>query len=120
MPSDWQQWQDLPPEREEEMINKLAQAFVKRGLGLMGKMMLESGGPLTSMFAEFYMGLYGPFFDFFEVDQYVALLRNKRNVKKLIKRIDELEEEKERAEKERKGRTAPKEIEDPEPGGEVS
>jgi hypothetical protein len=99
MPSDWQQWQDLPPEREEEMINRLAQAFVKRGLGLIGKMMLESGGPLTSMFAEFYMGIYGPFFDFFEVDQYVALLRNKRNVKKLIKRIDELEEEREKGEK---------------------
>lgn len=99
MSSDWQQWQDLPPEREEELIEKLAQAFVKRGLGLIGRMLLESGGPLTSMFAEFYMGLYGPFFDFFEVDQYVALLRNKRNVKKLIKRIDELDEEREKGEK---------------------
>ncbi len=99
MSSDWQQWQDLPPEREEELIEKLAQAFVKRGLGLIGRMLLESGGPLTSMFAEFYMGIYGPFFDFFEVDQYVALLRNKRNVKKLIKRIDELEEEQEKGEK---------------------
>jgi hypothetical protein len=120
MPSDWQQWQDLPPEREEEMINKLAQTFVKRGLGLMGKMLLESGGPLTSMFAEFYMGLYGPFFDFLEVDQYVALLRNKRNVKKLIKRIDELEEEKEQAEKERKAKKAPKESEGPELGEKPS
>lgn len=99
MSSDWQQWQDLPPEREEELIEKLAQAFVKRGLGLIGRMLLESGGPLTSMFAEFYMGIYGPFFDFFEVDQYVALLRNKRNVRRLIKRIDELEEEQEKGEK---------------------
>jgi hypothetical protein len=102
MAVEWQHWQDLPPEKEKEIIDKLANAFVKRGLGLMGRMLLESGGPLTSMFAEFYMGIYGPFFDFLEVDQYVALLRNKRNLKKLVKRIEELEAEKERAEKERK------------------
>jgi hypothetical protein len=102
MTVEWQHWQDLPPEREAEVIEKLANAFVKRGLGLMGRMLLESGGPLTSMFAEFYMGIYGPFFDFLEVDEYVALLRNKRNVKRLLNRIEELEEEKDRAEKERR------------------
>ena len=102
MTIEWQHWEDLPPEKEKEIIDRLANAFVKRGLGMMGRMLLESGGPLTSMFAEFYMGIYGPFFDFLEVDQYVALLRNKRNLKKLVKRIEELEEEKERAEKERK------------------
>jgi len=108
MTVEWQHWEDLPPEKEKELIDKLAHAFVKRGLGLMGRMLLESGGPLTSMFAEFYMGIYGPFFDFLEVDEYVALLRNKRNLKKLVKRIDELEEEKERAEKERKAKTTAK------------
>jgi hypothetical protein len=117
MTVEWQHWQDLPPEREAEVIEKLANAFVKRGLGLMGRMLLESGGPLTSMFAEFYMGIYGPFFDFLEVDEYVALLRNKRNVKKLLKRIDELEAEKDRAEKERKAaKKAPEKKGEPEPG----
>ena len=104
MTVEWQHWQDLPPEKEAEIIDKLARAFVKRGLGLMGRMLLESGGPLTSMFAEFYMGIYGPFFDFLEVDEYVALLRNKRNLKRLVKRIEELEEERE---KERKGKGKP-------------
>ena len=94
MAVDWQQWQDLPPEREDELIEKLANAFVNRGLGLIGRMLLESGGPLTSMFAEFYMGIYGPFFDFLEVDEYVALLRNKRNLRRLLERIEELEKEK--------------------------
>ena len=102
MSTEWHQWQDLPPEREEELINELAEALVKRRLGLMGRMLLESGGSLTSMFAEFYMGLYGPFFDFFEIDQYVALLRNKRNVKRLVERIDELEEEREKEKKNKK------------------
>ncbi len=109
MTVEWQHWQDLPPEKEAEIIDKLARAFVKRGLGLMGRMLLESGGPLTSMFAEFYMGIYGPFFDFLEVDEYVALLRNKRNLKKLVKRIEELEEEKEKEKK--KGKPPAKKVE---------
>lgn len=120
MAVEWQHWEDLSPEREEELIEKLANAFVKRGLGLMGRMLLESGGPLTSMFAEFYMGLYGPFFDFLEVDEYVALLRNKRNLKRLVKRIEELDKEKERAEKERKEKSVAKESVGSEPVEEAS
>jgi len=120
MAVEWQHWEDLSPEREEELIEKLANAFVKRGLGLMGRMLLESGGPLTSMFAEFYMGIYGPFFDFLEVDEYVALLRNKRNLKRLLKRIEELDKEKERAEKERKEKPVAKESVGSEPVEEAS
>jgi acyl-CoA reductase-like NAD-dependent aldehyde dehydrogenase len=93
MSDNWQQWEDLPPEKEDELIDEIAHIIVKRRMGLIASMILESGGPLTSMFAELWMGLYGPFFDFLRVDKYMALLRNKRNVKKLIKRIDELEEE---------------------------
>ena len=96
MSEDWQQWEDLPPEKEDELIDKLAHIVVKRKMGLIATMVLESGGNLTSMFAELWMGLYGPFFDFLRVDEYVALLRNKRNVKKLISKIEELEEEKEK------------------------
>jgi len=66
MSNDWKQWEDLPPEKEEELIEKLSDFLVKNRLGLIGKMLLESGGPLTSLFAEFYMGLYGPYFDFLE------------------------------------------------------
>lgn len=89
----WNQWEDLSPEREEEVIEKLAQYFHKRGLGLLALMSLESGGTITSLFAEFWMGIYGPFLDFLEVDEYMALLRNKRNVKKLIKRLEQMDEE---------------------------
>jgi len=91
MSNDWKQWEDLPPEKEEELIEKLSDFLVKNRLGLIGKMLLESGGPLTSLFAEFYMGLYGPYFDFLEVDEYVALLRKKENISKLLARIEEKE-----------------------------
>ena len=92
MKKGWNQWEDLTPEREDELIEYLAQYFHKRGLGLLALMSLESGGNLTSLFSEFWMGIYGPFLDFFEVDEYVALLRNKRNVKRLVKRFEELDE----------------------------
>jgi hypothetical protein len=93
MSEKWEQWEDLPTEKEEEIIEKLATMLVKKRMGLIGKILLESGGTLTSLFAEFYMGLYGPYFDFLEVDEYVALLRRKENIPKLIRRIEEKEEE---------------------------
>jgi len=93
MSDEWKQWEDLPPEKEEELIEKLAQQLVKNRIGLLGKILLESGGTLTSLFAEFYMGLYGPYFDFLEVDEYVALLRRKENIPKLLARIEAKEAE---------------------------
>jgi hypothetical protein len=92
MKKGWSQWEDLSPEREEEIIEQLAQYFHKRGLGLLALMSLESGGTITSLFAEYWMGIYGPFLDFLEVDEYMALLRRKSSVKKLIKRLEEMDE----------------------------
>ncbi len=93
MSNEWKQWEDLPPEKEEELIDELAQMLVKNRIGLLGKILLESGGTLTSLFAEFYMGLYGPYFDFLEVDEYVALLRRKENIPRLLEKIEEKEAE---------------------------
>ena len=93
MSKKWRQWENLPPEREEEIIESLADMLVNNRLGLLGKILLESGGPITSLFAEFYMGIYGPYFDFLEVDEYVALLRRKENITRLLKRIEEKETE---------------------------
>lgn len=109
MSRDWHQWEDLSPEEEDELIEKVSNYLVKRNLGTLARMTLESGGSLTSLFAEFYMGLYGPYFDFLLIDKYVALLRKKRNSKKLVERIEALEaqmEEQRRAAKEAKKKQA--------------
>ena len=82
--SEWKQWEDLPPEEEERLIDEIVKRLVKRKLGTLALMLLESGGPLTNLFAELWMGLYGPYFDFIGVDRYMALLRKKRNVERLI------------------------------------
>lgn len=93
MEKGWRQWEDLPPEEEEKLIDKLARFFVKHRAGLLAQLTLESGGPLTRMFAEFWMGLYGPYLDFLGIDKYLAILRKRKNVERVIKRIEEIEEE---------------------------
>lgn len=91
--SKWNQWDDLPPEEESMLIEKYANYFVDKGMGTIVQMVLESGGPITKMFAEFYMGLYGPYFDVLGIDRLVALLRRNENIEKLINRIEVLENE---------------------------
>ena len=105
MSREWHQWEDLSPEEEDALIERVSNYLVRHNLGTLAKMTLESGGSLTSLFAEFYMGLYGPYFDFLYMDKYVALLRKKRNSKRLVERIEALEaqlEEKKRAAREAK------------------
>ena len=111
MGTDWKQWEDLSPEEEEKLIAKLARIFVSRNLGTIAKMTLESGGPITSLFAEFYMGIYGPYFDFLGIDRYVALLRKKKNSVKLVEMINELEREVE--EKKKAAKQKPSEASEP-------
>jgi hypothetical protein len=89
----WQLWEDLPPEKEDELIEKMAQTIVKRKLGLMAQMILESLGPLTRIGAELGMTILGPYLEFFGVEKVTALFRKRENVKRLMDRIEELEEE---------------------------
>jgi hypothetical protein len=89
----WKQWEDLPPEEEERLVDEIVKTLVKRKLDTLALMVLESGGPLTNLFAELWMGLYGPYFDFLRVDKYMALLRKRHNVEKLITKLDEAEKE---------------------------
>lgn len=89
--SKWQQWEDLPPEQEEKLIDTTARTLAKHRAGLLGQLMLESGGPIICIFAELYMGLYGPYFDFLNIDKYVALLRKRSNIEKLLDRINAME-----------------------------
>ena len=90
---EWKQWENLPHEKEEELIEKVAQFFSKRRMGLFGQMMLETITPVARIVSEITMNLYGPFLDFLGVDGYTALFRRRENVQRLIERIDELEEE---------------------------
>jgi hypothetical protein len=89
--NEWKQWEDLPPDEEERLIDEIVKILHKRKLDTLALMVLGSGGPLTNLFAELWMGLYGPYFDFLRVDKYVALLRRRSNVEKLMAKIEEAE-----------------------------
>jgi len=97
--SEWKQWEDLPPEEEERLIDEIVSKLHKRRLDTLALMVLGSGGPLTNVFAELWMGLYGPYFDFLRVDKYVALLRKRRNVERLIEKLEQAELKKDDAAK---------------------
>lgn len=91
---EWSQWEDLPPEEEEKLIQAMAKYLIDHKLDTMFLMVIQSGGPLTTMFSEFWMGLYGPYLDFFGVDKYMALMRKRKNVEKLINMLEKVQDEK--------------------------
>jgi hypothetical protein len=91
----WQHWEDLPKEKEDELIEKIAGFIVKNNFGLIAQMLFETGGSLSSMFATLGMGLFGPYLEFFNADVYGALFRKKENLDLLMRRIEELEDEQE-------------------------
>ena len=94
--STWNLWDDLPPEEEDELIEKLAQDIVKRKMGLMAQLTLETISPLSKLGADLGMTLLGPYLEFFGVEKVTALFRKRENLTRLLDRIDELEMEKSR------------------------
>lgn len=105
--SKWRQWEDLPPEQEEEIIDHTARTLIKHRAGLPAQLLLEGGGPITSLFAKFWLGLYGPYLDFVGLDKHMALLRKRSNIEKLLDRIDKLQIERE-SEEQKKPEEIPK------------
>ena len=99
----WNLWDELPPEEEDILIEKMARHIVKRRMGLMAQITLETLGPLTWIGAELGMTILGPYLEFFGVEKVTALFRNKKTLQRLMDRIDELEEEqKDKKEKKKK------------------
>ena len=92
----WNYWDDLPPEKEDELIKKIAEYVVEHKLDLIAEMLLETGGPMTSIFASFGLNLFGPYLEFFGADTYTALLRRRQNTQRLIDAIEKIKDEKER------------------------
>ena len=90
----WDYWDDLPSEKEEELINKIAEFVVEHKMDLIAEMLLETGGPITSIFASFGLNLFGPYLEFFGADTYTALFRRRENIQRLIDAIEKINDEK--------------------------
>ena len=102
--STWNLWDDLPPEEEDVLIEKLAQNIVKRRMGLMAQLTLETISPISKLGADLGMTLLGPYLEFFGVEKVTALFRKRENLTRLLDRIDELELERSRKREEAKKR----------------
>lgn len=89
----WQQ--PLTEEQTSELIERLAQWSVRKGLGAAAVLFLELHKPLTfiaSQTAIVFSPFLIPFLGFDRVDQYTQLFQSRENVERLIQRIEELEE----------------------------
>lgn len=101
----WKHWEDLPEEMDDKLLENMAQFFMKRNLGLVAQMALDSAEGFTRMFATLGMGLFGPFLEFFGADTYTAFFRKEGNARRLLERVEELEDKRliEKDRKDKKG-----------------
>jgi len=101
----------LPPEREKEIIEKLARRIVDSGLGTMALLTLQSIAPLSFIGTQVGMVVGSPLFMTLDllgvkVYEYAGLFaestRSRENMGRLISRIEELMKEEEEARKKAK------------------
>jgi len=100
----WEHWEDLPEDMEKEMLERMARFFVGNNLGLMAQILLESGEPLTKVFATLGMGIFGPYLEFLGADTYVSYFRKDGNARLLLDRIEELEHKRRKSREEARNR----------------
>ena len=88
---------DLPPEKEERMIEGLARQISKRNMELPAILFLSPYEAVSAIVGETLLVWISPFLDFAGVNgyKYSLLLRKKENVRRLVDRIEELRKERE-------------------------
>jgi hypothetical protein len=86
---------DIPVQRREEIINRIAQKVVDLKLTPVAIVMLESGKPLSfvgSQLMVFFQPIVTSLFPFHQYDEIAALLEERTNVEALIQTIEKLED----------------------------
>jgi hypothetical protein len=97
---------ELPPERAQLLIEKLAQWVIKHGLETPAILFLESIKPLSfigsQMFLMYGVPMLGIVIDEYETSEFALLFEDRENVEALLKKIEELAREADRKKKEKK------------------
>jgi hypothetical protein len=85
----------MSPEREKELIDKLATFVIDRHMETPAILFLESYKPLSFVAGQFGMFYLAPLMPLFGPwsKEGIALLQKRENVERLIQRIEELSEE---------------------------
>jgi len=85
---------DLPAERRDALIEKVARFVDRRGLHVPAILFLEMHKPLTYIASQSIVlgsGFIAPFFGPQNVQQVAKLFEKKENVERLIRRIEDLQ-----------------------------
>lgn len=83
----------LSPE-DEELLDRISRATVRRGLGVPAIFLLESSKPLNflgSQFLHFLSPMVHSVFDAKDLDRFAVLLERRETVEELIRRIEQAE-----------------------------
>ena len=86
---------DIPVQRRDEVLTKIAQKVVDLRLTPVAIVMLESGKPLSfvgSQLMVFFQPIVTSLFPFHQYDEVAALLEERSNVESLIQTIEKLED----------------------------
>ena len=90
---EWMWWQDVPKEREDEIIEKMAQYTANHKLSEAMHLLFQMTSPLGRLGSDISLAVFGPYMDFFGTAEYLAVYRREGNVKRLLNRIEEILEE---------------------------
>jgi len=82
----------ISPERENEIIEKVAKAVSRFGLGYPAYFFVSSLYPASSYVAQLFVYPSAPLLELLGIKayEYAAFLNNRENIKRLMERIDEL------------------------------
>ncbi len=86
---------EIPVQRRDEVLTKIAQKVVDLRLTPVAIVMLESGKPLSfvgSQLMVFFQPIVTSLFPFHQYDEVAALLEDRSNVESLIQMIEKLED----------------------------
>ena len=86
---------DIPVQRRDEILTRIAQKVVDLKLTPVAVVMLESSKPLSfvgSQLMVFFQPIVTSLFPFQQYDEIAALLEERTNVEALIQKIEELED----------------------------
>jgi len=87
---------DITPEKEEEIIEELAQKIVKQKIEIPALMLLEGFKPVFPVLSQTYLLQMAPLLDLLGIktEELVVFLSKGENVRRLQKRIEELKDKK--------------------------
>ena len=83
---------ELPDERRDELVDKLAEKVIQRGMQTPAILMLEMHKPLSFLAGQSLLlgsGFLAPLFGPQNVQQYAKLLESRDNIELLIQRIEQ-------------------------------